>query len=293
MSGKGHYDAIVEIDDDLIPETPQLEFQDFPLEAQPPSTQASAQRAGSVSPTGPPAAAFNPNAQPPTQSNWYSIAYYAQYFDVDTAEVVGRLRRALLYTQEEERFIDVVSDKPDLYVPFWGSLSVACAIFASSSLPKALALGYLSSEYDFNQIWTSMAVVYFYIFLTPLLLFLVAHYLGARPHLVNFVAVYGYSTVLWIPIVLLCVAPSEWIRWPLVILGAGYSGYFLAWNVYPTLKRADSSAVRSGLVLAVMAAHLLFAVGLKLEFLSYTTLDSHANVYGDFFPPCIPLNPLG
>lgn len=63
--------------------------------------------------------------------------------------------------------------------------------------------------------------------------------------------------------------PYEWLRWILVLAGAGYSGFFLARNVYPTLKQAESSAVRSGLVLAVVVGHIIFALVLKIHYLSY------------------------
>ncbi|KAJ9055979.1 hypothetical protein DSO57_1037799 [Entomophthora muscae] len=266
MSGKGEYNAIVEIDDDLIPETPQLEFQDFSMDA---TGNSAPPLTGSIAPGGPSTGAFNPNQQSASQHSWFSVAYYAQYFDVDTTEVTNRLQKALMHFQGGERFVDFVSDKPDMYVPFWGSLTVACSIILSSSLPWAISSQEIH-DYDFSQIWTSMTVIYFYIFLTPLLLFFASRYLGARPNLVSLVSIYGYSSVIWVPTILLCIIPSAWVRWIIVILGGGYSGFFIAKNAYPTFKQADSSAVRTGLILTLIAAHLIFSIVLKIVFLSYT-----------------------
>lgn len=281
MSAKGDYSAVVEVDDDLIPETPQLEFQDFPL-----TGPAGPSLTGSISP-GPRSNNFAPDNFTPSTNNssssWFSIAYFAQFFDVDTSEVVGRLKNAMLFVFQQDRFIDSLSEKPDFYGPFWLASSVACTIFAVSSLLDTISsnLAGVPISYNFDQIWTSLLSVYGYSFGVPCLLYIVLRYLGANPVLLEFVGVYGYGLISWVVVVILCGIPQEQVRWLLVLFGACYSGLFLGRNVYPTIKRIDSSASRTGLGVAVLATHLAFALFLKIQYLSYTFTVPHKTPVDD------------
>lgn len=122
---------------------------------------------------------------------------------MDTDEVLGRLMSAALFARGGERFVDSIAHKPDLYVPFWGAVSLVSVMFAVSSLFEA-AMAFQADgkvNYDFNQVWTSMATIYFYTFLTPTLLYFTSRYLGAKPILFEFLCIYGYSLVVWFPVV--------------------------------------------------------------------------------------------
>jgi hypothetical protein len=48
-----------------------------------------------------------------------SVRYYQPYFDVDTAEVIGRIGNALFYCGRDQTFLNLIGDKPDAYGPFW------------------------------------------------------------------------------------------------------------------------------------------------------------------------------
>jgi hypothetical protein len=50
-----------------------------------------------------------------------SVKYYQPYFDVDTTDIISRVRKSTVYCGQEGQFIDEIDEKPDLYGPFWVS----------------------------------------------------------------------------------------------------------------------------------------------------------------------------
>ena len=48
-----------------------------------------------------------------------SIQYYRPYFDVDTVDVKDRLLNSIFFCYRERNFMTLMSEKPDLYGPFW------------------------------------------------------------------------------------------------------------------------------------------------------------------------------
>lgn len=48
-----------------------------------------------------------------------SVRYYQPYFDVDTEDVITRLKSSLLYCRSENTFLATINDRPDAYGPFW------------------------------------------------------------------------------------------------------------------------------------------------------------------------------
>ena len=61
----------------------------------------------------------------------FSLPFYAQYFDVDTAEVLRRCRAALW---PRAPFLDVLDANPDLYGPFWIATSVVAILFLAGTV---------------------------------------------------------------------------------------------------------------------------------------------------------------
>ncbi len=49
------------------------------------------------------------------------MKYYQPYFDVDTTDIISRVRKSTVYCGQEGQFIDEIDEKPDLYGPFWVS----------------------------------------------------------------------------------------------------------------------------------------------------------------------------
>lgn len=145
------------------------------------------------------------------------------------------------------------------------------ALFVCSSLASSI-VAYLSDpgdssaavlEYDFGLLSTAVGLVYSYGIGVPVLLWLALRYLGVGEwSVVEAIAVWGYGQFVWIPVAvrlipnfialsfvrecaqqpsqILCVTWVPIVRWVLVGLGFGLSGWYLAANVYPVLATVSN-----------------------------------------------------
>jgi hypothetical protein len=150
----------------------------------------------------------------------------------------------------------------DLYGPFWTLTTLIFTLFLSSSLAASIT-AYLSPgkaeyDYDFQLLSIAVSLVYAYGIALPVLLWLALRYLGVGQwSVVEAVAVWGYGQFVWIPASvsvlfrlikyddslcpkILCVIPVPIVRWVLVAIAFGLSGYFLVANVYPILSSVSS-----------------------------------------------------
>ncbi|KAL5497754.1 hypothetical protein ACEPAH_2685 [Sanghuangporus vaninii] len=211
--------------------------------------------------------------QPQQRSGFWTFEYYQRYFDVDTKTVLQRCWITLIPTSAPNYVANYLSPSPDLYGPFWTLTTVIFALFVFSSLAASIAsyLSHPSAKYDYNFQLLSIAVslVYAYGLGFPALLWGVLRYMGVTEwSLIEAVAVWGYGQFVWIPVAALCVIPVPILRWVLVGVACGLSGYFLLSNVYPILATADSKAPRA-FVIVIVLLHLALALTFKVLFFSY------------------------
>ena len=66
----------------------------------------------------------------------WSLAFYAQFFDVDTSSVLNRCWSALY---PRANFLDVLEGNPDLYGPFWIATTVVFILFMGGTISQYLA----------------------------------------------------------------------------------------------------------------------------------------------------------
>jgi hypothetical protein len=205
-------------------------------------------------------------------ASFWTIEYYQPYFDIDTQTVLKRCYTTLIPT-EARTYISVHLNPPDLYGPFWTLTTLIFTLFLSSSLGASIAK-YLSSDkvpYDYNFQLLSIAVtmVYAYGLAVPVLLWLALRYMGVGEwSVIEAIAVWGYGQFVWIPVSILCVIPVPILRWALVGIAFGLSGWFLGSNIYPVLASAEAKATRLVIVLLALI-HVGIAISFQVLFFSY------------------------
>ncbi|KAF8508723.1 Yip1-domain-containing protein [Hysterangium stoloniferum] len=209
--------------------------------------------------------------QPATSSaGFWTIEYYKRYFDVDTNMVLRRCYTTLL-PGSSSYLTAHLTPSVDLYGPFWTLTTLIFTLFVFSSLSSSIA-SYLSSTpvtYDFQLLSIAVTLVYVYGLAIPVLLWIVLKYLGVGEWSpAEAVAVFGYGQFVWIPVSVLCVIPVAIVRWVLVGVAFGFSGYFLVANIYPILASAEQKATRL-LVIILVVLHAALALTFKLLFFSY------------------------
>ncbi|KAB5590225.1 Protein YIPF1 [Ceratobasidium theobromae] len=209
----------------------------------------------------------------------WSIDYHQKWFDVDTATA------SPIHSPTSSLSL-MTYTKPDLYGPFWTLTTVIFALYVFSSFAASIT-SYLSAEpftYDFALLSVGVSLVYAYGFGTPFVLWGALRYLGTEWSIVEGFAVWGYGMAVWIPVAsnlnywvdvltiyslqALCIIPIPILRWVLVGLAFGSSGWYITRNVYPVLASADQKPARL-IIVALAALHAAIALTFKVLFFSY------------------------
>jgi hypothetical protein len=156
----------------------------------PPSAPSSSSPSSSSSSSSSPAAAAT------TLLSYLTPSFYQSLFDVDTADVLTRLRAALLPSPSSSpsAFANACNGRPDWYGPVWVSLSLIFVIASGSQLAGWLAhlgdaevgsatgaaAGASASplRYDIGELSSAIFVVYAFAFWSPMVLRAMMAYLG-------------------------------------------------------------------------------------------------------------------
>ncbi|KAF7327755.1 hypothetical protein MKEN_00355100 [Mycena kentingensis (nom. inval.)] len=202
---------------------------------------------------------------------FWTLEYYQCYFDVDTKTVLQRCYSTLIPTSTD--YLSTHLNPADLYGPFWTLTTLIFTLFLSSSLAASVTAYFSDPDaaiaYDFGLLSIAVPVVYSYGLALPALLWLALRYLGVGEwSVVEAIALWGYSMFVWIPVSIIAVAPFNSVRWALVGVAFGLSGYFLVRNVYPILATAEAKSTRL-LIIIIALLHAALALTFKLLFFSY------------------------
>ncbi|KAJ2776766.1 hypothetical protein H4R18_005496 [Coemansia javaensis] len=263
------YNIVVDVDDD----EPTLEFQDF--------ATGGAQQHGRMNAGGAAAGAAQagpPPPPPPYQAgdaaggsghSVWRVEYWAQYFNVDSRDVVQRTYLAVV---PKDSFLDVYNANPDLWGTFWIPTSVIFAMFVTASLSQGIAeaLAGARREYDFGMLTFAVFTVYTYVLAVGALVYATTRYFGSQPGLMECLSVYGYAMAVWIPISVLCVLPFNWFRWVMVAVGFASSGLFIMRSVNQIVNRS-SGQLHKAIIPLLLAVHALLVIVFKFKFFSYST----------------------
>ncbi|GAB2277500.1 hypothetical protein Dimus_012207 [Dionaea muscipula] len=198
----------------------------------------------------------------------FSVAAYKPYFDVDTSDVLERIKESLFPFKGS--FTEMISDNPDLYGPFWICTTL---IFVAASIGTfvtyvAHKLQDKEWNYDINLVTWSAGLFYGYVTVVPLGLYVILKYFSAPSGLVQLFCLYGYSLFVFIPALCLSVVPMEIFRWAV----AGVAGLMSATFVALNLKAHIASAGERWflIVAAIFLLQVALAFVLKIYLFTIT-----------------------
>ncbi|KAF2683912.1 Yip1-domain-containing protein [Lentithecium fluviatile CBS 122367] len=199
----------------------------------------------------------------------WTLSFYAQAFDVDTASVINRCR-ATLYPRAN--FLDVLEGNPDLYGPVWIATTVVVILFLTGTISQYLAhQGKDHFAYDFKLLSGGAGMVYGYTGLVPTGLWAVLKWYGSESaNLLECVCLYGYANLIWIPVALISCSPINLLNILFVALGFAVSAFFLLRNLYPVLSSTEAKTSKI-LLIVVLALHAGFAIAIKVLFFAATS----------------------
>jgi len=158
------------------------------------------------------------------------LSFISKYFDVELKDIISKLKGAIIPLNKS--FYESIEEKPELYGPFWTFTTIIFLITVTGNLN-----GYLSSNNNFSSNFDFMPYaalfIYGFGFGVPLLIYLVSKF-GFKVDIdfVSNLCVYGYSFVILIPILFVCVVPSDFLETIFLIYYLVHSSIFLFYNVY-------------------------------------------------------------
>ncbi|KAK0918904.1 hypothetical protein LTR91_008696 [Friedmanniomyces endolithicus] len=197
----------------------------------------------------------------------WSLAFYQQFFDVDTSAILLRCRAALFPGQN---FLDVLDGNPDLYGPFWIATTVVFILFMTGTISAYLAQqGKGHFAYDFELLGGAAGLVYGYTLVIPLGLWAVLRWFGSESaNLMECWALYGYGNLIWIPVALASWSQLNLLNYAFVAVGFALSAVFLFRNLYPVVAATDAKTSRI-LLVVVIALHAGLAIAIKILFFAH------------------------
>ncbi len=203
----------------------------------------------------------------PSKRFLWTLSFYAQFFDVDTSEV---LRRCTSSLYPRTPFLDILDGNPDLYGPFWIATTLVFILFLTATLSQYRQ--YLSEkdvehfEYNFTLLSGAAGLIYGYTGLVPVALWGLLRWFGAESAtLVECWALYGYANVIWIPVAQISWSQFAILNYVFVGIGFALSAVFLTRNLWPVVSVTEAKISRV-LVIGVVALHAGLAIAIKFTF---------------------------
>ncbi|XP_003461302.1 protein YIPF2 isoform X2 [Cavia porcellus] len=217
------------------------------------------------------AALLQPERPPP---GFWTFSYYQRFFDVDTSQVLDRIKGSLLPWPGHNFVRRHLQNRPDLYGPFWICATLAFVLAVTGNLTLVLAQRRDPSIHyspQFHKVTVAGITIYCYAWLVPLALWGFLRWRqGVRERvgpysLLETVCVYGYSLFVFIPMVVLWLIPVPWLQWLFGALALALSTAGLVLTLWPVV-REDTRLVAAALLSTVVLLHALLALGCKLYF---------------------------
>ncbi|KAG5324237.1 YIPF1 protein, partial [Pseudoatta argentina] len=224
------------------------------------------------------------------QNNFWTIEYYQKFFNVNTNEVLEKLMHSMIPHGNDNYFITHIKPNPDLYGPFWISVTLVFTIAISENVVNYLQTANSSKyhwRYDFHIVTYAATIIFLYVLLAPLFLRGALKWLNKYhtsgeeliqsypvPGLLDLLCLYGYSLSIFVPVAFLWIIQIGWLQWSLVIPVTVLSGGVLLRSLLPAFERGKWRILYGATILVM---HLLLAMELMLQFY-YTSSKSTTSV---------------
>ncbi|ALC48509.1 CG4645 [Drosophila busckii] len=213
--------------------------------------------------------------------SFLTIEYYQQFFNVDTYMVLERIVNSMIPKRAAANYLRMnIGENPDLYGPFWITITLIFSIAISGNLASYLQQANDSYywHYNFHLVSYAASCIFLYANILPAVLWALFKYslkpvdeadavendsASYTPTLLSLMCIYGYSLAIYIPVSILWVINISLLQWLLVITAALLSGTVLIAVLTPALRNSQYSLF---LIIGILAAHVILAAGFLLYF---------------------------
>jgi len=218
-----------------------------------------------------------------SSSNFWSLNFYQQLFDIDTVNVRNRLMYSMLPVPGKSFLQHHIRPRPDLYGPFWVCVTLVFSIAISGNvadfLQKSVAMDDHKWHYDFHKVSLAATAVFSYASLLPAALYGFLWWAGgsgasgAALSFLELVCLYGYSLSIYIPVSILWLIQVSWWQWLCVLLGAGLSGAVLFTPLWPAVRDGASKGAWIVMGIVLLLACCLPAASCSTSFTCLPPVD--------------------
>ena len=218
-----------------------------------------------------------------------TVDAYSKYFDLDTADVVERLKASLLKFHQPDQFrTAVVGDfptetlkGPDLYGPVWITMTLVFVLAATSNIyafwehhkakrSAAEDTPVEDFEVDIRHLLRACNVVMFFVFGMSSAFWLAASCMGMPAISWGlWVCCYGYSQMpFMLAAIGCCIFPLELLTWILMGTAGVASGLLIVRNLSTPLMGQDGAgnAKSAPIIMAMMVVHFIYILVVKFTF---------------------------
>jgi protein YIPF1/2 len=216
--------------------------------------------------------------------------FYSAYFDVNAGDVFSRLLRSVLpykpllgWADREEEDVDGTS-VPDLYGPVWVTTTAVLALAVGSSVANFLRNTFHRTEtldatrslagLDFSRMWKSASMLYFYVFVFPVVLTLFQCLFARRSlregavathPVLGTIMVYGYSMTPVVIAALIATVPMRMVQVAAMATAFGIGVFVVMLNLWRDVGVEHRSLTYMVRLFAALA-HAALGFGLVMVF---------------------------
>ena len=183
------------------------------------------------------------------------------YFKITYNDIKTRIIKSFIPVKND--FLDIVSEKPDLYGPFWIYTTLIYVIAAGG----ALSYYFTNAVNNYFQLFVPVAgsILYSFGFGFPFVLWLCLKIYKIEMKYVSLICLYGYSLTCFVPVLILCASGFGWIQWILLTYGIANSSAFILINLWNLIKSLEQKNKYIFIGILCGGQFILFLV-LKLYF---------------------------
>ena len=183
------------------------------------------------------------------------------YFKITYNDIKTRIIKSFIPIKND--FLDIVSEKPDLYGPFWIYTTLIYVIAAGG----ALSYYFTNAVNNYFQLFVPVAgsILYSFGFGFPFVLWLCLKIFKIEMKYVSLICLYGYSLTCFVPVLILCASGFGWIQWILLTYGIANSSAFILINLWNLIKSLEQKNKYIFIGILCGGQFILFLV-LKLYF---------------------------
>lgn len=209
--------------------------------------------------------------------SFWTIEYYQQFFDVDTRDVLDRITYSM-FPKKDSTYKHPMRVRPDLYGPFWISVTLVFTIAISGNIAKYFqhVNEQIHWKYNFHLVSYAATAICLYVTIVPTAIWALLKWginaidtdeesfeANTPPRMLELICLYGYSLFIYIPVSILWTIQINFLQWILVGVATCLSSSVLLLALSSHIKLSKYKLL---LIIGIIAFHLLLAMGFMLYF---------------------------